>query len=224
MNKTAVITGGNRGIGLELVKCLIKHHYQVYVICRKVSKELKKTNATVITDVDITNKEDIKKAILKLKSIKIDLLINNAGILTNETLDNLNDSATERIMTQFETNALAPLIITNALKKKLNPGSKVIMITSRMGSITDNSSGSRYGYRMSKAALNIASKSLAIDLEKENISVGILHPGWVQTDMTGHSGMISASESASMLYERIQDVNIKTTGTFVHANGEKLPW
>ena len=106
----------------------------------------------------------------------------------------------------------------------LKSGSKVVLITSRMGSIDDNSSGSHYGYRMSKAALNMAGKSLAIDLEPKGIALGIIHPGWVQTDMTGHTGHYSVSVAAKQIIERINNLNLENTGSFWHSNGDILPW
>ena len=124
---------------------------------------------------------------------------------------------------QFEVNALAPLKITHALLPNLKSGSKIIVITSRMGSLADNTSGSRYGYRMSKAALNIAAISLAHDLKPKNIAVGIFHPGQVSTDMTGYNG-IPVSQSVNQLLQRFEALNINNSGQFYHANGEILPW
>ena len=124
----------------------------------------------------------------------------------------------------FEVNSLGPLLITQALLGNLGEGSKVGIITSRMGSIADNDSGGSYGYRMSKAAVNAAGKSLAIDLKPRGIAVGILHPGWVRTDMTGRNGLIDANESAKGLLARMDELNLDNTGTFWHANGELLPW
>ena len=106
----------------------------------------------------------------------------------------------------------------------MTPGAKVALITSRMGSIADNSSGGSYGYRMSKAALNAAGRSLAIDLAARGIAVGLLHPGYVRTDMTGGSGNVEASEAAAMLVARIDELDAAKSGSFRHANGEELPW
>ena len=121
-------------------------------------------------------------------------------------------------------NALAPLRVTEALLPNLKEGSKVAMITSRMGSIADNGSGSRYGYRMSKAALNAAGKSLSLDLKDQGISVVLLHPGFVQTDMVNHAGDIPAETAAERLIQRIDELSLDTTGQFFHSNGEGLPW
>ena len=125
---------------------------------------------------------------------------------------------------QFEVNALGPLRVTTALRPQLAAGGKVVLITSRMGSITDNSSGGMYGYRASKAALNAIGASLAQDLRGDGIAVGLLHPGYVRTDMTGHQGQVSPAQAAQGLRARIEALDIDTTGEFLHANGESLPW
>ena len=119
---------------------------------------------------------------------------------------------------------MAPLRITSSLLDKLKAGSKVIMITSRMGSIEDNTSGGYYGYRMSKAALNMAGMSLANDLSRRNIAVGLVHPGFVSTRMTGYGGLIEPPESAKNIIQTIDKISMDNTGAFLHAEGEELPW
>jgi NAD(P)-dependent dehydrogenase (short-subunit alcohol dehydrogenase family) len=151
---------------------------------------------------------------------RIDVLVNNAGILSEESLDDLD---VERIRRQFEVNALGPLRVTQALLGNLGRGAKVAIITSRMGSVADNGSGGYYGYRMSKAAVNMAGMSLARDLRDRGITVLLLHPGMVATGMTGSRG-IPVAESAAGLIARIDSLGIADTGTFHHANGEPLPW
>jgi len=106
----------------------------------------------------------------------------------------------------------------------LKAGAKIALVTSRMGSIADNDSGGSYGYRMSKAALNAAGVSLARDLQARGIAVAILHPGYVRTDMTGHSGLIDVDEAVNGLLERIDELNLDNSGSFWHRNGELLPW
>ena len=125
---------------------------------------------------------------------------------------------------QFEINSLGPLRITTALLPNLKEGSKVALITSRMGSVGDNTSGGQYGYRMSKCALNIAGASLAVDLRPKGIAVALLHPGFVRTEMTGGNGLINASESAAGLLARIEELNLANSGGFWHTNGESLSW
>jgi len=224
MNKKILITGANRGIGLELAKQFKAKNHHITALCRHSSPEIKALADQVISNIDCRNHADILKAKEACKLSSIDILINNAGILRNESLGGIHDQAIDQIRDQFLTNSLAPLIITEHFLPLLKTGSKVILITSRMGSIADNDSGGRYGYRMSKAALNAAGKSLSIDLKKQGIAVGILHPGWVQTEMTGHSGHLTAQKSAKQLIYQIENLNSEKSGSFFHSNGDKLPW
>lgn len=221
MTKTVVITGANRGIGLSFSSLYSKSGNTVYAVCRSASAELKALGVNIIEGVDVTREEGINKLVAALKGIKIDLLINNAGILRNEILGQMNTST---IRQQFETNALAPLLVTEALIGNFAKPAKVAVITSRMGSVADNTSGGRYGYRMSKAALNIAAVSLAHDLKPQEVSVAILHPGLVGTEMIGGVGDITPDQAAERLAQRIEALNLTNSGTFWHSNGEILPW
>jgi NAD(P)-dependent dehydrogenase (short-subunit alcohol dehydrogenase family) len=176
----------------------------------------------VLHGVDVTDDEGLARLHAGIGERKIDLLINNAGILIWG--DNLASLDADGIRTQFEVNALAPLRVTAALRPALRKGSKVALITSRMGSIGDNSSGGAYGYRMSKAALNMAGKSLAEDLKPEGIAVAILHPGMVKTEMTRGHGQVEPKDAAAGLLARIDALSVANTGGFWHQNGEQLPW
>ncbi|MCA9563883.1 MAG: SDR family oxidoreductase [Myxococcales bacterium] len=216
-----VITGANRGIGLELAKQLSARGEKVIGVCRTSSKELEECAEEVIDGVDVTEPDSVKGLAARLKKRSISVLINNAGLLERTALGELDYDSIHR---QFEINAVGPLRVTEALLGNLGSDSKVALLTSRMGSIEDNTSGSHYGYRMSKAALNIAGKSLAIDLAERGISVVILHPGFVRTGMTGGNGFVDPDEAAGMLIDRIDDLSLKTSGRFLHANGEQLPW
>jgi len=218
---TVVITGANRGIGLAMVRQFKKIGFDVYALCRTPSLELTQLDVAIIDGIDVATDIGRQKMISHLSNIQIDILINNAGILRDESLDTINS---DTILEQFMVNALAPLQVVDALHDNLVNGSKVAMITSRMGSIADNGSGGRYGYRMSKAALNAASMSLAKDLASDEISVGIYHPGWVQTDMVAGTGDISAEVSANRIIELILLQDMSQTGVFKHSNGEQLPW
>ena len=198
----------------------------VYALCRHSSAQLDALGVNVVAQVDIATQAGIDTAVSALSSINIDLLINNAGILRDEQLSDLNQ---ETIIEQFNVNALAPLCLSHALLGNLSAGSKIGLITSRMGSITDNTSGGRYGYRMSKAALNIAAVSLARDLSAENIAVGIYHPGYVQTEMVNSDGVlnngdISADVAAQRLIALMDNLTMADSGEFKHSNGETLPW
>ena len=218
---TVVITGANRGIGLEFVKQYIANGDKVVALCRNTSDELSQSGARVIDNVDVGNPECLEKILPTLHDLKIDLLINNAGVLANETLEDMSAATIEY---QFRVNALGPVLVTQLLKQQLTKGAKVALITSRMGSVTDNTSGGRYGYRMSKAALNIAGVSLAHDLKPQEVAVAILHPGYVQTEMVNNGGDISPAVAVERPMQRIDELTLNNSGTFWHANGEVLPW
>jgi NAD(P)-dependent dehydrogenase (short-subunit alcohol dehydrogenase family) len=218
---TIVITGANRGIGLEFVKQYLAKGDKVIALCRNASDELTQTRAKVVDKVDVGNPECLQKVLPTLSDLKIDLLINNAGVLADESLDDMSAATIEY---QFRVNAMGPVLVTQMLRKQLTKGAKVALITSRMGSVTDNTSGGRYGYRMSKAALNIAGVSLAHDLKEQEVAVALLHPGYVQTEMVNNNGDISAAVAVERLMQRIEELNISNTGTFWHSNGEVLPW
>lgn len=222
---TTLVTGANRGIGLELARQLKARGEHVIATCRKTSPELEALGVQLEAGVDVGDDGSVAALAERLSDVQLDVIINNAGVLMMETLDNLDMASIRR---QFEINALGPLRVTTALLPRMREGSKVALVTSRMGSIGDNDSGGAYGYRMSKAALNIAGVSLARDLAKQKIAVAILHPGMVATDMTkrfGHNeGMQQADDTATKLIARIDDLTLETSGTFWHANGEQLPW
>ncbi len=219
--KTALVTGANRGIGLELCRQLVARGDRVVATCRCASNELTSLGVRVEEGVDVTSDDSVAHLVRRLEGQSLDLVINNAGILTRESLEQLDFDA---IRWQFEVNALGPLRISRALASHMGPGSKLAIITSRMGSIGDNTSGGRYGYRMSKVAVNMAGKSLAHDLAEQGIAVALLHPGYVRTDMTQGNGNVEPTEAARGLIARIDALSMETTGSFWHASGEALPW
>lgn len=221
MSLTVVVTGANRGIGLEICRCYLGSGAKVFAICRSRSVELDALGVNVIDSIDVANADSIEKLRGKLKGESIDVLVNNAGVLRSESLGNMDF---EDIQLQIEVNALGPLRMTQALLNQLSGSAKIALITSRMGSISDNTSGGYYGYRMSKAALNAAGMSLAQDLKDKGVAVGIFHPGFVKTGMVNFAGDIPAAEAAARLVQRIDELNMDNTGTFWHANGEVLPW
>jgi NAD(P)-dependent dehydrogenase (short-subunit alcohol dehydrogenase family) len=184
------------------------------------SSELEASGAEVHESVEVTDDAAVAKLGTALDGRAIDVLINCAGILTRESLDELDF---DQIRRQFEVNAIGPLRVTAALLSNLGEGAKVAIITSRMGSVEDNTSGGRYGYRMSKAAVNMVGRSLAHDLNERGIAVVLLHPGMVATEMTGRQG-IAPAEAAANLIARIDGLNMEQSGTFWHANGDPLPW
>ena len=219
---TYLITGANRGIGLELVRQLKARGEDVIATCRSASSELNSLSVRVETNIDITSGDSIMKLRENLHDVKIDVLIQNAGIAEFNSLSNLDPKS---IVHQFEVNALSPLCCVQSMLNHLSKSAKIALISSRMGSIEDNTSGGSYGYRMSKVALCMAGKSLAVDLKPKGISVGILHPGLVSTRMTGFtSNGIQPKESVKGLIQRIDELSLENTGTFWHSNGEILPW
>jgi NAD(P)-dependent dehydrogenase (short-subunit alcohol dehydrogenase family) len=215
-----LVTGANRGIGLELCRQLKDRGDKVTAICRSSSEELDQLDVEVISGIDVSDTASLKNLARSFEGRTFDALINNAGILGRDGLDDLDFDGIER---QFKVNSIGPLRVTSALLDHLPAGSKVGIVTSRMGSIADNTSGGYYGYRMSKAAVNMAGMCLARDLLDKEIAVGLLHPGMVATDMTGGNG-VPVGKSAAGLIQRMDELNISNSGSFWHAEGELLPW
>ncbi|WP_299001844.1 SDR family oxidoreductase [uncultured Shewanella sp.] len=224
VSKTVVITGANRGIGLAMVAIYALRGDHVIALCRQSSPKLAALahhNVDIVEGVDVATEAGIETMLSAINGRTVDILINNAGILRDENLHNLN---LQTIEAQFQVNAVAPLRVCHALLSHLTSGSKIALITSRMGSIADNGSGGRYGYRMSKAALNAAGVSLAKDLTADNIAVGIYHPGYVQTDMVNFNGDITSDVAASRIVNLIDELTLEESGVFKHSNGQVLPW
>lgn len=216
-----VITGANRGIGLELARLYAGRGSEVIGVCRQSSEELAGVASRVIDGIDVTTDDGVNRLKSGLDGVSVDLLINNAGLLRDEQLGNIDfDSIRE----QMEVNAYGPLRVAEALIPLMKEGSRIANITSRMGSIADNDSGGKYGYRASKAALNAFGKSLAVDLKPRGIAVALLHPGYVKTRMVNFGGLITPEESAMGLAERIANLTLENSGSFWHSNGEELPW
>ncbi len=219
---TYLVTGANRGIGLEYCRQLKERGDDVIATCRSSSSALNDLDVRVELGVDVTLEASVLSLKNKLAGVPIDVLIQNAGIAEYNSLSNLDR---ESIIRQFEVNALSPLSFIHTLLPNLRKGSKIILMTSRMGSIEDNTSGGSYGYRMSKVALCMAGKSLSIDLKPRGIAVAILHPGLVSTRMTGFNpNGITPQESVNGLLARIDLLTLDNSGTFWHSNGEVLPW
>lgn len=219
---TYLVTGANRGIGYEFCRQLQAREETVIAVCRTADDELRALGVQIEEGIDITADASVASLHDRLANTAIDVLINNAGILERVSLEDLDFDS---IRQQFEVNALGALRVTHTLLPHLRAGSKVVLMTSRMGSITDNTSGGSYGYRMSKVALSMAGRSLSHDLKPRGIAVAILHPGLVQTRMTNFtSGGITAETSVKGLLARIDQLTLDNSGTFWHSNGEVLPW
>ena len=216
------MTGANRGIGLAYCQQLHLRGDRVIAVCRQSSDELDDLGVQVESGIELTSPDSLAALVNGLAGQKLDTVILNAGILESMGLSDLDPEAIRR---QFEVNALAPLLLARALTPLMPEGSKLVLMTSRMGSIEDNSSGGSYGYRMSKVALNIAGKSLAVDLRSRGIAVAIIHPGLVKTRMVQFNpNGISPEDSVRGLIARIDELTLNNSGSFLHANGSVLPW
>lgn len=221
---TVLITGANRGIGLALAQHLAARGDRVIGVCRNASDALAATGARIESGVDVTDDAALAALARRLSDTRIDQLWLNAGILSRESLGVIASTGFESLRRQFEVNALGPLRVAQALLAQLGEGSKIGIITSRMGSIADNDSGGYYGYRASKAAVNAIGKSLAIDLKPRGIAVFLLHPGYVATDMVDGTGDITPAVAAQRLVGVLDRLDIGQTGSFWHSNGSPLPW
>lgn len=217
----SVVTGGGRGIGLELARQLKAHGAEVLVACRTHTAELTALGVETVDGLALDQPDSHTRLLEVIGSRRISLLVHNAGLLAGGQLE---DERAEDIEAQFRINALTPVLLTRALLQAMADPAKLAIITSRMGSIADNGSGGYYGYRMSKAAVNAAGVSLAHDLKARGIAVGLLHPGYVRTRMTGHEGHLTPAESASLLLKRIEALNLGNSGSFWHCDGAVLPW
>ncbi len=219
MSRHVLVVGANRGIGLELARQLVARGDHVTATCRTDRGGLERLGCGVLDGIDLARRDTL--AVLG-SGPGLDDLIVNAGIYPDE--EGLEALDTALVLRDLEVNAVGPLAAVQAALPRLHEGSRVVLITSRMGSIGDNDSGGSYGYRMSKAALNMAGKTLSIDLAPRGVAVALVHPGWVRTDMTAGQGLIDARESAAGILARLDDLHLGTTGTFWHQNGQTLPW
>jgi len=217
---TTLITGCNRGIGLQLVKQLQERGDDVIGVCRTSSPELESLGIRVIDGINVSDGTSVQALKAVLGDEPLDMLINNAGILLRDSFGEIDYDA---MLRQYEVNTLGPLRVTEALADNLREGSKVAIVSSRVGSIDDNGSGGNWGYRASKTAVNMIGTNLMHEMKPRGIAVALLHPGLVATDMTGQHG-ISAADSARGLIERIDELNLGNSGGFWHAEGYALPW
>jgi NAD(P)-dependent dehydrogenase (short-subunit alcohol dehydrogenase family) len=221
---TVLVTGANRGIGLALTQAYRKRGDRVIAVCRSDSKELRDTGAQVESGIDVTDDAALGKLAGKLGTERIHHVWLNAGVLEREKLGGIDKAGFDSLRRQFEVNALGPLRVAQALLDNLAEGSKVAIMTSRMGSMGDNESGGYYGYRASKAAVNAIGKSLAVDLKPQGVAVFLMHPGYVATDMVGRSGDITPDVAAERLVGLLDKLKLQDTGSFHHSNGSELPW
>jgi NAD(P)-dependent dehydrogenase (short-subunit alcohol dehydrogenase family) len=214
-----LIVGGNKGIGLALVEKFLKEGNDVIATCRKTNRELDSSGAIIIENVDVCDEKTLTA--VKSKVGNVDTVICNAGIMIGDNLESLEY---KDLLDQFNINSLGPLRVAKEFGPLINNGGKFGIMTSRMGSIADNTSGGQYGYRASKSAANAIGKSLSEDFRSKEITVLLLHPGYVKTDMTNGKGLIDKYESADGLFKIMNEKNLDETGTFWHTSGEKLTW
>jgi len=241
MAKTVFITGANRGLGLEFVRQYLKLDNPPQVViatCRDPEKatelkELAETNSSInIYKFDTSDFDSLPSLSNKIDEIVgdngLDIVINNAGAYLKVSL---MEGSPEDMLENFKVNAVAPLMITRALFPNLrkattrNSNPVVVNITSKMGSMDDNTSGGHYSYRSSKAALNMVTKSMSVDLGKSGIKAVAIHPGWVRTAMGGPSGLIDTVESVTNMIRVIGDVQTGANkGLFLNYNGAEIKW
>ena len=223
------ITGANRGLGLEFVKEFTEKKYEVIATCRDLKSSsdlsaLAKSNLTIqLHQLDVSNTKNIQELANKLQDKPIDVLINNAGIYRSGIFNSVNkDSWVE----SFITNTIGPYEVIEHFLPNILKGRerKVVSITSKMGSIDDNTSGGSYIYRSSKTALNSMMRSLTHDLKSHNIATMTLHPGWVRTDMGGPGGWIDVKESVSGMIDQISNLSLQNTGQYIDYAGKIIKW
>lgn len=235
MAKSIFISGCNRGIGLELVKQYSAASWQVYAACRapEQASELNRlagqsAGMIQVLPLDVSSESSIAAAGQMLKGQALDILFNNAGVYgptkaAGAAFGSIDSAAWEQV---FRVNSVAPLKLVETFLPCLEQGQEktIAMMSSKMASIADNTSGGSYIYRSSKAALNAVTRSLAIDLAGKGIKVVCLHPGWVQTDMGGANALISTEESVRGLKNVLDKLGKKQSGCFWNYNGEHIPW
>jgi len=224
---TVMITGANRGIGLELARQYAGEGCRVIATCRRPGQAdaLRALGGNVsVHGLDVRDGDGVAGLASALSDTPIDILINNAGIYGEKVgLGSLNF---ENWLEVLAVNSVAPLRVAEAFLEHVAAGSgkTIVMVTSKMGSITDNTSGGAYIYRSSKAALNAAAKSLALDIAPRGMKCILLHPGWVQTDMGGPNALISVEESAGGMRGVIDGLSDEDNGGFFDYSGKPIPW
>ncbi|MDV6344274.1 SDR family oxidoreductase [Nitrosomonas sp. Is37] len=230
---TTLITGTNRGIGLEYVRQYAKDGWQVIACCRQPAKaENLNRLATQYPDhiriyaLDVADHQQIDQLSRSLANETIDLLINNAGVYPPSDDGGFGSIDYTGWTNTFQINTMAPLKMAEAFVNQISNSSlkTIATITSKMGSIADNQRGGSYIYRSSKAAVNIVAKSLAIDLRTRDIISVLLHPGWVKTDMGGPDALISTEQSVTGMRQVLRGITLADSGKFFAYDGQIIPW
>jgi NAD(P)-dependent dehydrogenase (short-subunit alcohol dehydrogenase family) len=229
--RTIMITGTNRGIGLELVKQYVNDDWKVIATCRNLEKahtlqEMVETHEHLLTvELDVTDNERITKLAEELKDESIDILFNNAGVYGSKG-NSLDGLTKEEWFDVLAANTMSPIFMSRAFLPHVKRGSQKVIanMTSKMGSVSDNTSGGSYVYRTSKAALNQATKSLSIDVAADGITAVVLHPGWVKTDMGGPNGLIDTEECVTGLRKVLDGLSPADAGKFFDFRGDEISW
>jgi NAD(P)-dependent dehydrogenase (short-subunit alcohol dehydrogenase family) len=228
-----LITGANRGIGLEFCRQYTAAGWRVLACCREPGKavalnELAHGHANLLKlyTLDVANHAQIEHLASQLRDESIDLLINNAGVYPASDHFGFGNTDYAQWMAAFNINATAPLKMVEAFISQIERGKlkRIVTITSQMGSIADNTSGGNYLYRSSKAAANMVVKSLAVDLKARGITSVALNPGWVKTDMGGSNAIIPVEESVRAMRKLIEGLTLGDTGKFLGHSGRVIPW
>ncbi|HEY0561878.1 MAG TPA: SDR family oxidoreductase [Methylophilus sp.] len=228
-NKTLLITGANRGIGLEYVRQYAAAGWHVIACCRSpttanaLNALAQQVTSIRVEALDVADFAAIRQLATTLQKTPIHLLINNAGVYPESAFGHTDDDAW---LHAFKVNSMSTLKLAEAFMPHLVKagGAKLVAMTSKMGSIEDNSSGGEYIYRSSKTALNMVVKSLAIDLTKYGVAVAVLHPGWVKTDMGGPHGLIDVQTSVNGLRQVIAELTLEDSGKWCAYDGKLIPW
>ena len=221
--KTALVTGANRGIGLELTLQLLDSGFDVHATYRSSKGGLEEiqNSALNIHQMDVRNKEEISTVIKSISSL--DLLINNAGIADGHW-QSISEIDMEHALEVLNVNAVSPVLVTQQVLPILSNQSTIVMISSLMGSISDCRSGRSYAYRASKTALNMFSMAMKNELDRMGSSLLIIHPGWVETDMGGPNAPLSTDESVRGIMQRITEQNMSMSGRYVQFDGTPVEW
>ena len=228
---TILVTGANRGLGIEFVEQYLNEGNEVIATYRNENSSIdliemgnERSNLKLL-QLDVSSNKSLNSFAENLGDSPIDIFINNAGVYgpRNSSFGNVDE---ENWLHAIKVNAIAPILMTQLIIKNIRSGAdkKLIYITSKMGSIDDNKGGGAYVYRSSKTALNSVVKSLSVDLENEGMTVALIHPGWVKTDMGGPSALIDKDTSVRGMTEVISNLDISSTGNFYNYDGSIIPW
>lgn len=228
---TVLITGANRGLGLEFCRQYVEQGWHVIACARNPDDAFELNNLATHRDIqiealDVADFEQIDALSRKLANQPIDVLINNAGIYEDNSRNGFGHLDYQAWTKSFLVNTEAPLKMAEAFLPQLKCSDKKLIanVSSLMGSIADNGSGGSIFYRSSKAALNAAMRSLALELKEQSVGVLIFHPGWVKTDMGGPNALIDAAPSIAGMRAVIDRFSLDQSGSFVKFDGTPMPW